>query len=294
MIEALRREGITDERVLGAMAEIPRHLFVDEGIASRAYEDVALPIGHGQTISSPFDRRADDRSCCSRSGRWARCSRSAPAAATRRRCSRKLVKEVYTLERIAPLMDKARRHLRDLRFYNVRFKHADGHGGYPEGAPYDGILMAASATHVPRGVEATARRRRTHGAAGGHRRPVALRGRSHGEADSSRASATRCASCRCCRGSHDQRASRSSAVRAPRSPPAPRGRPAPVVGARVDARRAARRARAPSRPRRAPSRGKPTARTHAVKRGETLVSIALQYGLDYRELAAWNNITNPT
>jgi protein-L-isoaspartate(D-aspartate) O-methyltransferase len=53
MVEALRREGVTDERVLGAMAEIPRHLFVDEGIASRAYEDVALPIGHGQTISSP-------------------------------------------------------------------------------------------------------------------------------------------------------------------------------------------------------------------------------------------------
>jgi protein-L-isoaspartate(D-aspartate) O-methyltransferase len=61
----------------------------------------------------------------------------------------KLVKEVYTLERIAPLMDKARRNLRDLRFYNVRYKHADGHAGYPEAAPYDGILMAASATHVP-------------------------------------------------------------------------------------------------------------------------------------------------
>ena len=61
----------------------------------------------------------------------------------------KLVREVYTLERIAPLMDKARRNLRDLRFYNVRYKHADGHGGYAEGAPYDGILMAASATHVP-------------------------------------------------------------------------------------------------------------------------------------------------
>jgi len=65
----------------------------------------------------------------------------------------KLVREVYTLERIAPLMDKARRHLRDLRFYNVRYKHADGHAGYPEGAPYDGILMAASATHVPEALK---------------------------------------------------------------------------------------------------------------------------------------------
>src|SRR6185437_11025609 len=65
----------------------------------------------------------------------------------------KLVREVYTLERIAPLMDKARRNLRDLRFYNVRYKHADGHAGYPEGAPYDGILMAASATHVPEALK---------------------------------------------------------------------------------------------------------------------------------------------
>ena len=65
----------------------------------------------------------------------------------------RLVKEVYTLERIAALMDKARRHLRDLRFYNVRYKHVDGHGGYPEGGPYDGILMAASATHVPEALK---------------------------------------------------------------------------------------------------------------------------------------------
>jgi Protein-L-isoaspartate carboxylmethyltransferase len=65
----------------------------------------------------------------------------------------KLAREVYTLERIAPLMDKARRNLRDLRFYNIRYKHADGHAGYPEGAPYDGILMAASATHVPEALK---------------------------------------------------------------------------------------------------------------------------------------------
>jgi protein-L-isoaspartate(D-aspartate) O-methyltransferase len=148
MIENLRREGVSDERVLGAMAGIPRHVFVDEGIASRAYEDVALPIGHGQTISSPaivglmtqlllavkpMDKVLEIGTGC-----------GYQTAVLGR-----LVKEVYTLERIAPLMDKARRHLRDLRFYNIRYKHADGHGGYSEGAPYDGILMAASATHVP-------------------------------------------------------------------------------------------------------------------------------------------------
>jgi protein-L-isoaspartate(D-aspartate) O-methyltransferase len=148
MIDALRSEGINDERVLAAMTEIARHQFVDEGIASRAYEDVALPIGHGQTISSPtivglmtqllLEVKPMDRVLEIGTG----CGYQTAVLA-------KLVKEVYTLERIAPLMDKARRHLRDLRFYNVRYKHVDGHAGYPEGAPYHGILMAASATHVP-------------------------------------------------------------------------------------------------------------------------------------------------
>ena len=148
MVETLRREGVTDERVLNAMTEIPRHIFVDEGIASRAYEDVALPIGHGQTISSPtivglmtqllLEKQPMNKVLEIGTG----CGYQTAVLG-------KLVKEIYTLERLAPLMDKARRHLRDLRFYNVRYKHADGHAGYPEGAPYDGILMAASATHVP-------------------------------------------------------------------------------------------------------------------------------------------------
>ena len=153
MIEALRREGIVDERVLAAMTEIPRHLFVDEGIASRAYEtDNALPIGHGQTISAPvivalmtqhlLEKQPMNKVLEIGTG----CGYQAAVLA-------KLVKEVYTLERIAPLMDKARRHLRDLRYYNVRFKHADGHGGYPEGAPYDGIVVTACASQVPETVK---------------------------------------------------------------------------------------------------------------------------------------------
>lgn len=153
MIEGLRAEGITDERVLGAMGEVPRHHFVEEGIASRAYEtDVALPIGHGQTISAPvivammtellLERKPMDKVLEIGTG----CGYQTAVLA-------KLVREVYTLERIAPLMDKARRHLRDLRYYNVRYKHADGHLGYPEAAPYDGILMAASATHIPESLK---------------------------------------------------------------------------------------------------------------------------------------------
>lgn len=156
MIEGLRKDGITDERVLAAMLEIPRHVFVDEGIASRAYDDVPLPIGHGQTISSPFivalmtQLAIEKAPAASPMGKVLEigtgCGYQSAVLA-------KLVKELYTLERIAPLMDKARRHLRDLRIYNVRFKHADGHGGYPEGAPYDAILMTASASHVPQALK---------------------------------------------------------------------------------------------------------------------------------------------
>ncbi len=152
MVEALRREGIADERVLGAMAEIPRHLFVEEGIASRAYEDVALPIGRGQTISSPSIVALMTGLLLEKQP-MGRVLEVGTGCGYQTAVLGRLVKEVYTLERVAPLMDKARRHLRDLRFYNIRYKHADGHAGYPEGAPYDGILMAASATHVPEALK---------------------------------------------------------------------------------------------------------------------------------------------
>ena len=139
-------------RVLNAMGEIPRHLFVDEGISSRAYEDVALPIGHGQTISSPTIVALMTQLLMEKQP-MSKVLEVGTGCGYQTAVLAKLVKEVYTLERIAPLMDKARRHLRDLRFYNIRYKHADGHAGYAEGAPYDGILMAASATHVPEALK---------------------------------------------------------------------------------------------------------------------------------------------
>ena len=148
MVERLRAEGITDERVLGAMLEIPRHAFVEEGIASRAYEDTPLPIGHGQTISSPFIV-AHMTQLAFENGVPAKVLEIGTGCGYQTAVLAKLVKEVYTVERIAALMDKARRHLRDLRYYNVRFKHLDGHNGYPEGGPYDAIVSAASATQVP-------------------------------------------------------------------------------------------------------------------------------------------------
>jgi protein-L-isoaspartate(D-aspartate) O-methyltransferase len=148
MIERLREQGIRDEVVLSAMLAVPRHRFVDEALGIRAYDDVPLPIGHGQTISQPWvvARMTE----LARNGReldgvleiGTGCGYQTAVLA-------KLVKEVYTLERIAPLMDKARRNLRELRFYNVRFKHVDGHAGYAEGAPYDGIMVTACASHIP-------------------------------------------------------------------------------------------------------------------------------------------------
>ena len=152
MIEHLRQEGITDERVLAAMSEIPRHAFVDEGIASRAYEDTPLPIGLGQTISSPFIVALMTQWLLEKGPRE-RVLEIGTGCGYQTAVLAKLAKEVYTLERVAALMDKARRHLRDLRFYNVRFKHADGYAGYAEGAPYDGILSTASASHTPEALK---------------------------------------------------------------------------------------------------------------------------------------------
>jgi protein-L-isoaspartate(D-aspartate) O-methyltransferase len=152
MIETLRAQGIKDERVLAAMTEIPRHLFVEEGIESRAYEDVPLPIGHGQTISSPFIVALMTQLLLEKQP-MSKVLEIGTGCGYQTAVLARLTKEVYTLERIAPLMDKARRHLRDMRFYNVRYKHVDGHNGYPEGGPYEGILAAASATHVPEALK---------------------------------------------------------------------------------------------------------------------------------------------
>ncbi|MBI3716609.1 MAG: protein-L-isoaspartate(D-aspartate) O-methyltransferase [Betaproteobacteria bacterium] len=149
MIEALRAKGIRNERVLMAMAEVPRHVFIEEGLQERAYEiDKALPIGHGQTISTPEIVAIMTTLLCENTlpkkvlEIGTGCGYQSAVLA-------KIAKEVYTVERIAPLMDKARRTLRDLRFFNIIFKHADGHFGYADGGPYDAILMTAAATHVP-------------------------------------------------------------------------------------------------------------------------------------------------
>jgi protein-L-isoaspartate(D-aspartate) O-methyltransferase len=148
MIERLRDQGVKDEVVLNAMAEIPRHIFVDEALASRAYDDVALPIGFGQTISNPFTvaRMVE----LARGGRALRkvleigtgCGYQAAVLS-------RVAREVYSLERLAGLLSKARVRLRVLGLRNIKLKHGDGHAGLKEQGPFDAIVMAAAATHLP-------------------------------------------------------------------------------------------------------------------------------------------------
>ena len=147
MVERLRAEGIRDELVLGAMGEIPRHIFVDEALASRAYDDVSLPIGFGQTISHPFTVA---RLCeLGRNGQaLGRVLEVGTGCGYQAAVLSRLAKEVHSVERIAQLLSKARIRLRELNFRNVKLRHADGHLGLPELAPFDAIVMAAAATHI--------------------------------------------------------------------------------------------------------------------------------------------------
>ncbi|MEZ5614330.1 MAG: protein-L-isoaspartate(D-aspartate) O-methyltransferase [Rhodocyclaceae bacterium] len=148
MIERLRAGGIRDERVLAAMAAVPRHIFVEEALASRAYEDMALPIGLKQTISQPFivarmiELLAAGRELGKTLEIGAGCGYQAAVLA-------QLAKDVFAIERIAQLLDRARANLRQLRLPNVRLKHADGHLGLADAAPFDTIILAAAATRVP-------------------------------------------------------------------------------------------------------------------------------------------------
>ncbi len=151
MVERLRQQGIRDELVLSAMGEVPRHLFIDEALAHRAYEDISLPIGFGQTISNPHTVARMTE--LARNGKEINkvleigtgCGYQCAVLA-------RVAKEVHSVERLAQMTAKARRHLRDARVLNARLRHGDGHAGIPTYAPFDVIVMTAAATHVPRAL----------------------------------------------------------------------------------------------------------------------------------------------
>ena len=148
MLERLRGQGIKDEVVLEAMGAIPRHIFVEEALSHRAYDDDALPIGYNQTISSPYIV-ARMSELLRAGGKLGKVLEIGTGCGYQTSVLAALAKEVFSLERIAPLLAKAREHLRELRIGNVRARHADGTMGLPEQAPFDGIIMTAAATRVP-------------------------------------------------------------------------------------------------------------------------------------------------
>ena len=148
MVERLRDQGVKDEVVLGAMMDVPRHMFVDEALASRAYDDVSLPIGFGQTISNPFAvaRMVE----LARAGRaLAKVLEIGTGCGYQAAVLSRLAREVYSIERLAGLLSKARVRLRELGIRNIKLRHGDGHLGLKDGGPVDAIVMAAAATHIP-------------------------------------------------------------------------------------------------------------------------------------------------
>jgi protein-L-isoaspartate(D-aspartate) O-methyltransferase len=152
MIERLREKGVRNEAVLTAMAAVPRHVFVEEALASRAYEDTALPLGMGQTISQPYvvarmiELLLNGRNTLGKTLEvGAGCGYQAAVLA-------QLTSEVYSVERLGPLLEKAKTNMRTLQQFNVRLKHADGQMGLPEAAPFDSIIVAAAGTNVPQAL----------------------------------------------------------------------------------------------------------------------------------------------
>jgi protein-L-isoaspartate(D-aspartate) O-methyltransferase len=148
MVDRLRDQGIRDERVLAAMAAVPRHLFVEEALASRAYEDTALPIGFGQTISQPYvvakmvETLLAGKSVGKALEVGTGCGYQAAVLA-------QVFPEVYSIERIKALLERARRNLLALRLANLRLAHGDGHAGLEKAAPFQSIVVAAAARAVP-------------------------------------------------------------------------------------------------------------------------------------------------
>lgn len=148
MLARLREQGIQDETIIAAIADIPRHIFVDEALSIRAYEDVSLPIGYGQTISQPYI--VAKMSEILRNGHQLnKVLEIGTGCGYQTSVLSKIANEVYSLERIRPLVMKARGHLRKLKCTNVKLAHADGSIGLAEYGPFDGIMVTAAANQVP-------------------------------------------------------------------------------------------------------------------------------------------------
>jgi protein-L-isoaspartate(D-aspartate) O-methyltransferase len=151
MVERVRANGVSDPRVLAAMAAVPRHLFVDPGFATQAYEEAALPIGHHQTISKPsvvarmIELAAAGRELGNVLEIGTGCGYQAAVLAG-------IARDVYSIERIRPLHERAKQNLRPLRIRNIRLHYGDGRLGIPNAAPFDAIVIAAAGLDVPQAL----------------------------------------------------------------------------------------------------------------------------------------------
>lgn len=150
MIKRLMEQGISSNKILDVMRNTPRHIFMDEALASRAYEDTALPIGYNQTISQPYIvAKMTELLLASSSGRLANVLEIGTGCGYQTAVLAQLVDHVYSVERIAPLQKKAKDRLWNLKLKNVSYLHSDGGWGWQDHAPYDGVLVAAAPPEIP-------------------------------------------------------------------------------------------------------------------------------------------------
>ena len=148
LVERLRAAGIRDERVLDVILTLPRHLFIDEALASHAYDDIALPIGFGQTISQPYIVARMTEALLA-GIQPQRVLEIGTGSAYQSAVLALLVEQVYSVERIGKLLERARERLWSLALTNVYLHWDDGRLGWPAHAPYDGILVTAAAADIP-------------------------------------------------------------------------------------------------------------------------------------------------
>jgi len=148
LIMRLQDQGIRSHNVLAVMRELPRHLFVDEALASRAYEDTALPIGHSQTISQPYIV-AKMTEILLEGGPRNKVLEVGTGSGYQTAVLSRLVERVFSVERIAPLQNQARERFYEMKLNNIRLKHSDGSWGWPENAPYDAIIVTCAPEQIP-------------------------------------------------------------------------------------------------------------------------------------------------
>ncbi|MEI6145526.1 MAG: protein-L-isoaspartate O-methyltransferase, partial [Methylococcales bacterium] len=149
MIKRLAEQGITNKRVLEIMRDTPRHIFMDEALSSRAYEDTALPIGYNQTISQPYIVAKMTELLLGSEGRLKKVLEIGTGCGYQTAILAQLVDHVYTVERLLPLQRKAKLHIGQLKFKNISYLYADGNMGWADYSPFDGILVSAAPAEIP-------------------------------------------------------------------------------------------------------------------------------------------------